>query len=246
MTQDLITFLPWDTAHFGVRVARSNLRELDAKSAERLMTACREQDIDCLYFLADSGDQPTVRQLQGCGFDLVDVRVTRDLSLKAPLTMPRVEGVAFRLLQPSDVDPLIAMSQNLITVSRFFSDRHFDKAKVASMYEIWLEKSLTSDFADAVIVAELGGRPAGFATCLLNRPPGQGNAALVGVAEFARGRRLGSPLLVAGGAWFREQGMHTASVITQGQNIAAQRMYEHAGFRMRRTELWFHKWFNDS
>ena len=57
MTADLIEFLPWDTNHFGVRVARSKLRGVDASSALAMLDACREQSIDCLYFLAASGDQ---------------------------------------------------------------------------------------------------------------------------------------------------------------------------------------------
>ena len=246
MSGESIQFLPWDSKHFGVRVARSLIHSVDAESAERLLAECRAASIDCLYFLADSGDQRTVLALQAHGFDLVDVRVTRDMPLKAPLPAPVVEGVEFRLLQSSDIEPLMAISQNLIQVSRFFSDRCFDKVKVARMYDIWLEKSLTSDFADAVIVSKLEGRPAGFATFRLNSPPGQANSALVAVAAFARGKSLGSHLLVVGADWAREQGMRSANVITQGQNIAAQRMHERAGYRMRKTELWFHKWFDES
>ena len=32
-------------------------------------------------------------------------------------------------------------------------------------------------------------------------------------------------------------------VVTQGGNVAAQRVYQHAGFRTARTELWYHRWF---
>ena len=244
MIQDLITFLPWDTEHFGVRVARSNLRHVDAESAERLMQACREQNIDCLYFLVNSDDQATVVELQRHRFDLVDVRVSQDRSLAAPVALSIPDGVICRMHQPDDVDELMEIAQDAIQVSRFFGDRCFDKAKVADMYRIWSWKSLTSDFADGVYVAERNGRLAGFSTLHLNRPPGQGNIGLTLVADFAQGIGLGGTLVAHAAQWFRSKGMDMANIVTQGQNIAAQRMHQKVGFRSRSTEFWFHKWFN--
>jgi hypothetical protein len=38
--------------------------------------------------------------------------------------------------------------------------------------------------------------------------------------------------------------MRTATVVTQGRNVAAQRTYQGAGYRTSRTSLWFHRWFD--
>ena len=244
MSQDLIAFLPWDTNHFGVRVARSAIHSVNAESIQRLMRACRDADIECLYFLAGAEDQTTIIELQRNQFDLVDVRVSQDRSLAAPVALPVTEGVTCRMLLPEDVAPLLDLSRDSIQVSRFFGDRCFDKDKVAEMYRIWSRKSFTSDFADGVYVAELEGRLAGCSTLHLNRPPGQGNIGLTLVADYAQGIGLGSTLVAHSAHWFRSQGMNTVNIVTQGQNIPAQRMHQRVGFRTRRIQLWFHKWFD--
>ena len=32
-------------------------------------------------------------------------------------------------------------------------------------------------------------------------------------------------------------------VVTQGRNIAGQRLYQRCGFLTRSVELWYHKWY---
>jgi ribosomal protein S18 acetylase RimI-like enzyme len=34
------------------------------------------------------------------------------------------------------------------------------------------------------------------------------------------------------------------SVVTQGRNVAAQRLYQRAGFVTASTQLWYHRWLD--
>jgi ribosomal protein S18 acetylase RimI-like enzyme len=43
-------------------------------------------------------------------------------------------------------------------------------------------------------------------------------------------------------AWFCAQGLQRAQVVTQGRNIAAQRLYQKCGFRTGEIALWYHRW----
>ena len=242
----MLTFLPWDTAHFGKRIARADLRQLDAESCAELLAACQDQAIECLYFLVDCADHGTIAVLQAKGFDLIDIRMTLAGPIHELRSPPPPQDVHIRLSREGDLASLLPVARSSYTMSRFFVDHRFGWDKAAQMFEIWLRQSITGGYADAVAVAEIDGEPAGFLTCHLNRPVGEGNIGLLGVAESARGRGLAPAMLAKIMAWLRQEGMQGWNVATQGQNIAAQRMYQGCGFRTRSLELWFHKWFSQS
>jgi hypothetical protein len=40
-----------------------------------------------------------------------------------------------------------------------------------------------------------------------------------------------------------DRGAATVSVVTQGRNVRAQRIYQQFGMRTRSLELWYHRWW---
>jgi dTDP-4-amino-4,6-dideoxy-D-galactose acyltransferase len=69
---------------------------------------------------------------------------------------------------------------------------------------------------------------------------------LVGVSEKARGRGLGRELLINAIRWFSAEGVEVVTVVTQGRNVGAQRLYQRCGFTTRSAELWFHRWSSEA
>jgi RimJ/RimL family protein N-acetyltransferase len=45
--------------------------------------------------------------------------------------------------------------------------------------------------------------------------------------------------------WFADQGMDSMEVVTQGRNVAAQRLYQKCGFATKEVQLWYHHWFGE-
>jgi hypothetical protein len=43
--------------------------------------------------------------------------------------------------------------------------------------------------------------------------------------------------------WFEMQGAKETTVVTQGRNVAAQRLYQQCGFITKTVQFWFHKWY---
>ena len=113
----------------------------------------------------------------------------------------------------------------------------------SALYQTWIRRSCLEDYADAVWVAEIAGQPAGYVTCHLDQQAKDGSIGLVGIAEQARGQKVGEQLVKRALDWFAGQGMATVSVVTQGSNIAAQRLYQKCGFASRSLQLWYHKWY---
>ncbi len=244
MTIQSIDFLKWDSAHFGCRIARAARRQVDLRSCKNLVAECQRNDIDCLYFLAEASDQTTIAALQSCGFDLVDIRLTLSARYDVPPAMPQLDSIRFRLGNERDLEQLLPLAGTSFSLSRFYVDRRFGHDKATQMFQIWLRKSFDKESGAAVVVAERNDSAVGFVTCHLRKPVGEGNIGLVGVAESARGLGCAGGMLQYAARWFAGQGLQRLNVVTQGRNIAAQRLYQRGGFVTRSVELWFHKWFD--
>ncbi|MCY3781198.1 MAG: GNAT family N-acetyltransferase [Chloroflexi bacterium] len=243
MTTQLLTYLPWDSAHFGFRIARALPRRLDANTYRQLVDACQDQSIECLYFLADASHPTTILTLQANHFDFIDIRLILAGRIRNIPSPPLADNIQFRLGHEGDLAPLLPIAETSYTMSRFYVDPRFGSDKAALMFQIWLEKSLTTDFADAVIVAELAGIPVGFVTCHFHKPADEVNVGLVGLAESTRGMGVASGMMAYVRAWVSTQGFDRLNAATQGSNIGAQRLHQRGGLMTRSVDLWFHKWF---
>ena len=244
MKNQPIEFLNWDSAHFGRRIARATCRQVDANACFEMLVACQEQDIECMYFLADASDQDTIAALQSNGYDLVDIRLTFSAKYSEMPSIGYPRSICFRLGDERDLDQLLPIAGNSFIQSRFYVDPGFDNGSASRMFQIWLEKSITSESGAAVIVAELNDAAVGFVTCHLHKPPGEGNIGLAGVAESARGLGCARAMFQQASGWISGQGLDSVNTVTQGRNIAAQRLFQRCGFVTRSVELWFHKWFD--
>jgi dTDP-4-amino-4,6-dideoxy-D-galactose acyltransferase len=232
--------LDWDTAFFGRRIASAGEHARGREEMERALEWCRARSIDCLYLLVSAADDATLRLAREHAFDMVDIRVTCDMQLgRADAAAGRAREI--RLARESDIPDLRLIAALSHTDSRFYADGRFARERCDELYATWIEKSCRG-WADAVFVAEHEGTPAGYLSCH-ERESGRGEIGLVGIAARAQGRGLGRKLLGSALHWFAQRGLERASVVTQGRNVAAQRLYQSAGFRTAAVQLWHHRWF---
>ncbi len=232
----LCTYLDWDSEFFGRRIARLNVSHLSAKQADQALAWCADERIECLYFLADADDAETVRAVEARGFALVDIRCTLERRGDPP-SLP----VGIRPSQPEDIAALKAMASVNHRDSRFYYDGHFPQALCDTFYATWIERSC-ADYADAVLVAERDGEPAGYITCDLHGDYGQ--IGLLGVGERWQGQRIGQALIDGALHWFGQRGIDRVQVVTQGRNVRAQRAYQRCGFISKQIQLWYHCWLS--
>jgi dTDP-4-amino-4,6-dideoxy-D-galactose acyltransferase len=229
--------LPWDSEFFGRRVARVCGDRPSAADWQAVRVWCHEQRVDCLYFLCPADCPAATAQAQEAGCRLVDVRVTLG---RPPGTLPGPAGCGVRAGRPEDLDELLPVARVAHTDSRFFQDGHFPCRQAEELFAVWLRRSWEG-WAQQVLVAEVEGRPAGYLTCHLE--DSRGRIGLVGVAPEFQGRGLGRGLLKAGLEWFTFRGAGEVTVVTQGRNVRAQRLYQRCGFVTVDVHLWFHRWF---
>lgn len=239
--EPVCTYLDWDSRFFECRIARVNGNRLDEATLSEVLAWCKTNRIDCLYFLADSDDAQTPALAEKNGFLHTDVRVTLERSLTGN---PPVIGLRdnVRLARPGDLSALKAIARAGHRDTRFYFDSHFERAKCDLLYETWIEKSF-SGFAQAVLVAEANAEPVGYITCSMRGVESQ--IGLLGVADKCQGMGLGKQLVEAFLAWSVAHGTHRATVVTQGRNVSAQRLYQRMGFLTAAFQLWYHRWFSD-
>lgn len=243
--------LEWDTSFFGARIGRVRAHRLDDGDVENLDAWAKTHRVECLYLLADSSHQDTVRRAEQAGFSLVDVRVT--LRRREP-SESVLESQEFRLrdARSQDLPALGAIAGTSHTDSRFYADRGFSTKHCRRLYERWIERDCELAWAndDAfVLVAELGGTTVGYLTGRVREGDDgpaknlvRGTIGLVGVDASARGHGIGTGLVRAGLDRFGQHGCSDVFVVTQGRNVAAQRLYQLHGFRTRQVQFWYHRW----
>ena len=246
MSEVSCTFLEWDSQFFGVRVGRVNGSRLDTAQLALVKDWVQAEQIDCVYFLADSTDAVTVRLAEESGFRLQDVRITL-AQMRPANPEPLTELPIIRPARASDADAMRETARHAYIHSRFYNDPHFTEEQSATLYDVWLTRSINDrTYAELTYVGLVNDQPAGYITMHVNRAQKQGTIGLVGVGESARGQALGQTLVHQALAWFWDQGMESVQVTTQGRNIAGQRLYQRCGFLTQSVLLWYHWWPRDT
>jgi dTDP-4-amino-4,6-dideoxy-D-galactose acyltransferase len=202
---------------------------------ERVDAWAQDESVACLYFLARD-DLGTASAAEEAGFRLMDVRV----ELARPAAGDKAKPL--REARAEDEKALRRLARENHRITRFYADPHFPDERCDDFYETWIARSLEG-WADVVLVAELEGRPAGYMTVHADPAAGRGSIGLISVAPDARGQGLGQALVRAAVARSRERGLGEVTVVTQGRNVPALRLFEGCGFRIRKVGLWFHKWY---
>jgi dTDP-4-amino-4,6-dideoxy-D-galactose acyltransferase len=232
----ICSLLDWDSAFFGFPVARLHNRHVAADLLAEAFDWCASRVVRCLYYLAPADDASSLLAAQAAGMQFIDVRLTLAQALLPGRTFTTDETI----LPATDADhaALIALAPHLARVSRFYADPRFGAAAAVRLYETWLEKQ-----AGVFLVARAS---KGVGGCIVGEvePDGTGVISLLVIAPESRGRSLGLALCTACLGWFAERGCTQVRVVTQGHNVASQRVYQRAGFLTQSVEVWFHKWFD--
>lgn len=238
--------LPWDSEFFRSRIARVCGDTLEGQRAVQIDEWCRCNRIQGLYFLSRSDDPSTIQTAEQHGFGLVDIRVTFERAVMSSHDLVRPDppaGIAVRPAQAADLQSLQAMARTAHTETRFFSDSHFSRQRAEDLYSTWITLEVQGRAQFVLVAASPTDQPLGYVSCHLDPTRQHGQIGLVGVSSKVRGKGFGRDLVLTALDWYRDKGANEVTVVTQGRNRAAQRLYQRCGFLSRDLQLWYHKWY---
>lgn len=237
--------LEWDSAFWGIPIARARTGRLDEQTARAVDAWCVEHEIRCCYLFGETNDGEAITATERLGFRHIDTRLTfahcdpksaRDASI-----LP--SGISIRRSKAGDVPALRAIAGTAHRDTRFYADPAFPDDRCDELYRTWIENSCNG-YADVVLVAAKDDDSIGYVSCHLHGETEPGTIGLVGVREDSRGRGAGVVLVHSALAWFVENGSPSVEVATQQRNDGAQRLYRKCGFTLDDARPWFHKWYS--
>jgi dTDP-4-amino-4,6-dideoxy-D-galactose acyltransferase len=230
----LIERLEWDSSFFGFPIGkvREGVRADEIELAVREAGRC---NLRCIYLLAPANDYALLDKAQRSGFLVRDIRI----ELERGVVGHQASKAGLRRGSVEDLACLSSIARESFRHTRFFADYGFPPDRSAELYVEWLRLGLEGEDGWVALVSE---NAHGFVVCRVDRPSGIGSIALIGVASGATKKGLGSALMAGAGALFVGSSLQTATVVTQGNNVAAQRLYQAHGYRTSQTHLWLHRW----
>ena len=179
-TDNLCQYLDWDSDFFGLKIARITLNRINPNAMKTILGWCNSNKIDCLYFLCDIDNEPTIQLVEGNIFHFVDIRITlQNLSINALALDKHDTNFTIRLSTPDDVPALRAIARVNHIGTRYYFDPSFPTSLCDALYETWIDRSCNG-YADAVHVAIIDNQPVGYITCH-TVDEGRGKIGLFGV-----------------------------------------------------------------
>lgn len=235
----VIERLAWDTAFFGLPVARLSAPALSGRLLAEAMEQLRASGAVLAYVMTE---QPVAAaEADAAGLLHRDAKTTFRRRIGDGL--PEAGGAVLREAEPARADEVVALRALAVEsgrVSRFALEDRLPAGKAAELYERWMANSLSGAMAAKVLVAERDGRVVGMVT--VGERQGAADIGLIAVAPSARGEGVGRALVGGALAWGRQVGLTEASVVTQGHNREACALYERCGYRVAEVVQVYHAW----
>jgi len=245
LQDNLCRFLAWDSNFFGFKIAQLSIDLLKPEYVAQIDDWCHRNGISCLYFLADFNSPESIEIAEQNNFHLVDVRIEMELKINKSHSLEyQYENLVLRDFKRDDMSFLQDIAKNSFTSSRFYFDKRFPRNLCDSFYATWIKVSCEG-YAQKVLVAELGKKVVGFITCHLEEDNGIGRIGLLGLSSEMRGKSIGQIIIHQASDWFLSKKAKLVRIVTQGRNVAAQRLYQKCGFITKSVYLWYHKWYKE-
>lgn len=223
-----IDLLEWDTRFFGKKTGSVNIDDAEINPAN-IVSAAKELEFELLYLFSKK-PRP---ELETQGFALVDTKVTYGKTVSSAQSSIQLVNYTGEATQE-----LISLALQSGWKSRFNTDKKLQH-KYPELYTQWLTRSLSGEFADAVLVHYYENTIAGLVTSRIENNC-KGKVGLFAVAEEYRGKGIGKGMLLALENWYHKKGIVQSEITTQQENTAACKLYESTGYMVKDTSYVYH------
>lgn len=186
------SLLEWDTKTFGYKIALMSVKEASIGQMHNTIRKLKDENFRLAYCYLSPEDKSSNDSIIGCSGLLVDEKVTYSFLLEETSSYNHVENVEYFTdnIVPEELKNLTLQSG---AYSRFRVDPNFRNDEYVTLYSRWIEKSVSGDMADHILVYKEGVKILGFITLKIG--PVKGTIGLLAVDERYRGKSIGKKLL---------------------------------------------------
>ena len=241
----MFQLLPFDSELFGFPVAVSPEGGSTERELATILTTAKGQDVGLVYVMRPQPlDADLLHRLGGRLVDrktcLAKTSLDQSRSSDAGRAESEVQVVEY---EGDEVEPaLVELAITSGALSRFRIDDRVPDGIFETLYRTWIERSVRHEIADAVLVArDSNSDLVGMITIGRHRAV-RANIGLVAVAPSAQGKGVGKALLAAAERYCIAHGFRELQVVTQGENVAAIRLYGAGGFNVESVVAFHHFW----
>lgn len=233
--------LELDSEIFGYPVAKIVPDRLSPSELKQVIYCLKKENVRLAYWASNPNDEGSQRAARLHHGLMADKKVTFVVDIgQIPEWSARIN---WDIEEYADNIPSTNMEKLAIQIgkhSRFGADPRIPEDKLIDMYKRWIRNSVNRQIADAVFVARQSGKVVGMVT--VGKKNERGDIGLMAVDPDVRGENLGVALVSTAQDWARRKGFGFAQVVTQGENIAACKLYEKCGYHIDKIEFFYHFW----
>ena len=236
-----ISLLKWDSHFFGFNVAAIKKQIRNPKAMSSVNKFIKKNKVRLVQYLCNCHDPEVVDIAEKYNFNFKDIRITFFKELKRKEKIYLKKDLKFKKAKNEDINKIMAISSTLYRASRYYFDKKFNRKKIKFFFKNWVEKGVKGNYDDECVCLLKNKKIIAFCT-LRYFGKTRANIGLFGVARKYIGKGNGQYFLSMIFNYLRKKNMNMITVVTQGRNYRAQNLYQKMGFRIKKTELWYHKW----
>jgi len=241
-TQDY-SLLDWDSKFFGFNVAIIHHNNLPVSRLKELLITLKKKDVRLVYWPAASTIDLSMEQLKNLNGLLVDKKITFKIPLNRFKGSLCANAHLIERYNPSiPFTNLESLAIQCGEYSRYAVDPKIPKKKFIQLYSLWIEKSVTKQIADEVLILRKDTFIQALITLKKNKNSDTGKIGLLVVDKKYRGQGLGEQLIHSALQWFQTFNLKYVTVDTQGENSAACCFYQKCGFFVESVVNFYHFW----
>ena len=240
---NVITFMEWDSKFWKKKICVIGPKKLTQNIIFRCNKFIKKNKIDMIQFLSECHDLETVNIAEKNNFSFKDIRITLEKKInKQNKKFLISKNISFRKATMKDFKIIKPIAKNSYLDSRYYFDTKFSAKKVKEFYAGWLEKAILGTFDTFCLLICYRNKPIGFCTIKIKLK--EAFIGLFSISEKFQKKGLSQLLLSHVDSELSKLKIFRINVITQGRNYSALKAYQASGFKIARTELWYHKWMN--
>jgi hypothetical protein len=251
----ILNLLPWDTKHFGVKMAKIGYLMANGDYAQNiciknkllfnLFKLCKKEKIIHISYRIDISDISSIHAVEKNGFRLIDTLVTYAFNRHKHRIPDIKELFKIREFKKQDLLMLVKIAKKAFSKDRFHLDHHFSHKKANDLYGEWIRNCCKREYTNRVFVAEVKESVVGFLTFRLDRELQRFMNYKIcghGLSAVLPGIKGVYPCLVK--TAIREIGLNydCLEFDTQLNNYEVIKVWRRFGFDFIRAKYTFHKW----